>query len=59
MAGRLPDPTYVEAEIAANPIWALAWKMSEQFNDEAPINWSRYIPEARWFLATFELKEKE
>jgi hypothetical protein len=53
------DPTYVHTEIQANPIWSLAWRLSEVDNDNAPIGWSRYINIARHLLVTFELTEKE
>lgn len=52
------DPTYVQAEIDANPIWALAHRLSEIDNDNAPIGWSRYIPIARWLLNTFDMTER-
>jgi len=51
------DPTYVKAEIEANPVWALAWRLSEVDNDNAPIGWWRYITIARWLLETFTLTE--
>jgi hypothetical protein len=40
----MSDPTYVKAEIDANPIWRTAFWLSEIHNDGAPIGWSRYIP---------------
>lgn len=46
------DPTYVRAEIDANPVWKLAFYLSELRNDDAPIGWSRYIPEAERQLAS-------
>jgi hypothetical protein len=52
------DPTYVLADIASNPVWALAFRLSEVDNDHAPIGWSRYILLARWLLATFTLTER-
>ena len=54
----LNDPTYVKSEIEANPIWALAWRLSEVDNDNAPIGWSRYVNLAHWLLSTFDLQEK-
>lgn len=45
------DPTYVKERINENPVWALAFKMSEQENDNAPIGWGRYIPAAEARLA--------
>ncbi len=38
------DPTYVREEIDANPIWTLAFILSELDNDNAPIGWGKYIP---------------
>ncbi len=52
------DPTYVRAEIDANPTWALAFRLSEVDNDNAPIGWGRYIGLASWLLATFNMREK-
>jgi hypothetical protein len=52
------DPTYVESVIVADPVWALAFRLSEQFNDNAPIGWGRYIPMARWLLATFNMEPR-
>jgi len=58
MSGRAPDPTYVKAQIDADPVWQLAFRLSEVDNDNAPIGWFRYTPLARWLLETFDLKEK-
>jgi hypothetical protein len=54
----MKDPTYVQAEIDANPEWKLAHRLSEVDNDNAPIGWYRYAPLARWLLRTFDMKEK-
>lgn len=51
----MTDPTYVQAEIAANPIWALAFRLSEVDNDNAPIGWFRYVPMARWLLDNYTM----
>ena len=40
----MSDPTYVKAQIDANPVWAVAWWLSEIHNDAAPMGWARYIP---------------
>lgn len=53
------DPTYVRAEIDANPTWRLAFRLSEFDNDNAPIGWSRYIPMARWLMQNFNMTPKE
>lgn len=50
------DPTYIHAQINADPAWKLAFEMSEQVNDNAPIGWGRYIPLARWVLQNFDRK---
>lgn len=54
----MTDPTYVPAEIAANPTWALAFRLSEVDNDNAPIGWSRYISLAHWLMETYDLMPK-
>ncbi len=40
------DPTYVMSEIEANPIWKEAYRLSDLYNDTAPIGWGKYIPQA-------------
>lgn len=52
------DPTYIKSDINDNPIWKLAWQLSEIDNDNAPINWGRYIPMARWIIENYNIKEK-
>lgn len=52
------DPTHVKAEIDANPIWKLAFFMSEIENDLAPIGWGKYILLAQAILNKYEVKEK-
>jgi hypothetical protein len=41
------DPTYDGKEIERNPVWKLAFFLSELFNDNAPLDWSKYIPIAQ------------
>jgi len=53
------DPTYVGDEIRANPVWALAFQLSEQHNDDAPIGWSRYISMAMWLMKNFDMTPRE
>ncbi len=53
------DPTYVPEAIQANPIWRLAFRLSEFDNDGAPIGWSRYIPMAEWLLVNFDMTERD
>jgi hypothetical protein len=55
---KMSDPTYVLAEINANPEWKLAWQLSEVDNDNAPVGWGRYIILTRWLLTTYDLKER-
>lgn len=43
----MDDPTYEVNKIQSNPIWSLAFKLSEQYNDNAPIGWSNYIKDAK------------
>ena len=52
------DPTCIRKEITANPRWALAFRLSEVHNDNAPIGWGGYISLATWLLTNFEMKEK-
>ena len=52
------DPTYILEDINKNPIWKLAFWLSEIDNDNAPIGWGHYIPMASMILNKFELKEK-
>lgn len=52
------DPTYVKAEIDANPVWELAFALSEIENDNAPIGWGRYISTASCLLANYDIKRK-
>lgn len=39
----MSDPTYDPVEIHANPIWRVAFVISECLNDKSPIGWSNYI----------------
>lgn len=52
------DPTYVRDIIDANPVWKLAWHLSEIDNDNAPIGWSKYLMMARCLLDLYDMKEK-
>ncbi len=54
----MADPTYVKAEIEANPEWELAFTISEIENDNAPIGWGRYITTAKCLLAAYDIKRK-
>lgn len=55
----MDDPTYVKDEIQNNPIWKLAWTLSEVCNDNAPIGWGRYIREADYLLRFYDMKLKK
>lgn len=35
------DPTYERDKINANPVWELAFSLSEIENDNAPIGWGQ------------------
>lgn len=59
MAGTMSDPTYNEAEIKANPVWHLAWVLSEIRNDSAPLGWGTYIPTAEYLLNRFDISPKQ
>ena len=52
------DPTYVKEEINADPVWKLAFWMSEIDNDSAPIGWGDYRVLASAVLRRFDLTEK-
>lgn len=53
------DPTYVRELIDANPVWELAFTISEIENDNAPLGWGRYIYRAELLLAHYDIKRKE
>ena len=53
------DPTYNKTEIDANPIWKLAFWMSEVDNDNAPIGWYKYNILATFLLSKYNLVEKK
>ena len=52
------DPTYERESIDSDPVWRLAFLMSEIDNDRAPIGWGRYISLARSLLLKFEMIPK-
>jgi len=54
----LPDPTYIVEDIQRDPIWRLAFEMSELDNDNAPIGWGQYIELARLMTHKYEIREK-
>lgn len=53
------DPTYVKKEIDNNPVWELAFSLSEMQNDNAPIGWAKYILLAGLILDNYEVKRKQ
>lgn len=54
----MSDPTYVRKDIEANPVWQLAFSLSEIQNDNAPIGWGKYIWIAECLLANYDIKKK-
>jgi len=54
----MSDPTYDKGIIFSNPVWKIAWVLSEAKNDNAPLGWSAYIPEAE-LLYKDEMKRKK
>jgi len=52
------DPTYTKEWIDSNPVWKLAFELSEYDNDNAPIGWGQYINLARLLLIKYELLER-
>ena len=56
---RVPDPTYVQSEIDANPDWKLAFWLSEIDNDHAPIGWFAYYTLARFLRQKYTMEEKK
>lgn len=55
----MTDPTYNRKNIDANPVWYLAFVISEIKNDNAPIGWGQYITLAEGLLDNFDIKRKE
>ena len=52
------DPTYEREAIEKNPVWQLAFSLSEIQNDNAPIGWSKYIWIAECLLANYDFRRK-
>ena len=52
------DPTYDKERIEANPVWDIAFFLSEWFNDNAPLNWSYYIPAAEGLVQRYKVEKK-
>ena len=55
----MTDPTYDREAIRANPVWDLAFVLSEIRNDNAPLGWGTYIYTAKCLLRHYEIKVKE
>ena len=53
----MSDPTYNMEEINANPIWQLAFTLSEIENDSAPIGWGKYITTATCLIQYYVRRE--
>jgi hypothetical protein len=54
----MSDPTYNRDKIDANPVWQLAFSLSEIMNDGASIGWGKYIHVAECLLANYDIKRK-
>lgn len=52
------DPTYNKEEINNNPVWELAFTLSEIRNDNAPIGWGLYIFTAECLFSHYDIKKK-
>lgn len=52
------DPTYDREVIDANPVWRVAFALSEIQNDGAPLGWGRYIVIAECLLSVFDITPK-
>ncbi len=50
----MSDPTYDRGRIEADPVWRIAFLLSECLNDGAPIGWGRYIWIAKKVVALEE-----
>lgn len=55
----MSDPTYNREIIKANPVWDLAFVLSEIQNDAAPLGWGKYIYVAKCLLGHYEIKERD
>lgn len=47
----MADPTYDAFRISENPVWLLAWTLSEIQNDNAPLGWGKHIHVAERLIA--------
>jgi len=54
----LGDPTYDKEKINTDPIWKLAFLLSEIEDDKALLGWARYITTARCLLDKCDIKYK-
>ena len=54
----MSDPTYDRKQIDANPVWQLAFLLSEIQNDNAPLGWGKFIWPAECLLANCDIKRK-
>ena len=54
----MADPTYDREAIKANPVWDLAFTLSEIQNDNAPVGWNKYIYVAERLLVHYNIKPK-
>lgn len=54
----MDDPTYNVEEINKNPVWQLAYSLSEIMNDDAPLGWAKYIFAAECLLSNYKIERK-
>lgn len=54
----MQDPTYNIEDIKSNPIWELAFTLSEIQNENSPLGWSKYIYDAEILLNKYQIKAK-
>ena len=51
----IKDPSYDRTQINSNPVWELAFSLSEIMNDEAPFGWVKYIATAECLLRLYDI----
>lgn len=55
----MSDPTYERDKIDADPVWRLAYDLSEIDNDNSPIGWYKYVSMARCLLDNYTMERKK
>src|SRR5882672_192097 len=53
----MEDFTYVKEQIESKREWALAFKLSEVHNDNAPLGWTNYIELATWLFSHYNMAD--